>query len=565
MVYLVGPPGEKTVKTVIQDNHGFTLPAHKFIPVYRANSGNYVAATVTQQENLVAKGFIVGIPDANTLEILDQQAILEVGPHGLAQGINYYLGLAAGAILPRKTAPIHQKIVRVIDENTIEFLREGVKTGEISPAPGNTILLNPVAGDDLNDGFNNAVKTLERVEELLEVYDFGENTATISISGAAPLGDLDCNNVKAERIRILGSGTVILSDQLIVRNFNGFSFIVQNLTFSGNARLVLSNCSNITINTISVTGITRTGGIISAAWCASLTINGVTVDGASGVNLSNFLDLIEVFVSAIDISLTSALTCTRFIEFKEGCLYADLSNGGTNGFLTGRGISVFNNGLMQIVGVANYIGSSGDIISDTNIVDGSDFDNLGTILTSTTKSTAIAELANLVSAIYGTDTVLDPSSEITQILGYNSAGELAKADFTLPIDRQRTQQPANNPDIFVLANGATTPTPWITIDGMSLTTANIFTASYEITTSFKSRVNTNSEIIEFSLFINNVMSSEYFFSKRYDQADDDVSITTLYEIVNVAPNSLLEFRCRNIGTATTLTINQRYMKAIQTG
>ncbi len=521
------------IKTVTQLGHSLVLPAHKFIPVYQNIVGLYVPAIVTEAENSIAKAFIVGIPDTNTLEILDQRAIIEVGSHGLTQGINYFLGLSPGAISNRKTAPIYQKIARVISATKLEFLIDDVNTGQIRPLPGNAISLNPNTGSDLNDGFSSAVATFERVEEILESFDWGETTATINVAGAVPTGDLDCTNIKAERIRILGSGGVILSDELAIRNFNGFSFTIQSIVLSGNARLTINNCSNIIYNSIDVANFTRTGGIILASSCRVLTMNGVTIDGASGVNLSSFFDLTRVLVSSIDISITSSLTCSQFMVFRQGCLYAEFAAGGTNGFLTGRAIAIFDNGVMQLENTVNYAGSAGNIVGDTNIVDGSDFDEgTNNDFTATTKTTAIIENRQEIK--------------------------------TLQKDRQIASEPASNNVDIVFGDGSPNPTAYSLIDGLTLPPLNnTAVTTYMIRFSIVGSSSSNNRTIRYALYVNGVESTEFALEHNYRSSDVQYPANLEAPITSVPVGAVIDIRARNQSNPATLTQYARTLIATE--
>ncbi|ELS01116.1 hypothetical protein Xen7305DRAFT_00008180 [Xenococcus sp. PCC 7305] len=442
--------------------------------------------------------------------------------------------------------------------------------------PSNTVLLNGSTGLDGNDGFNDPVKTLARLQQILDIFTWGDSTITVAITGSLPGGTIKGDAVDATRLILSGGASLAdtnspsLTGILRFRSFTNNEVLLRGVKISGAARVIANDCHRVQLQNCLFVSMTRTSEVLQFDDGKKAELDNCVIDGTpalpetDSVAIGTFATWDNVTIANIDIEVVSAYTCGSLLRFEGACSEVNLS-GNLNGNISGRAITQITKDIIAYSGLSSLVGTTANTILDTSIRDGSDFDNTGTTLSALTKSSAIAENNGLIDDIYTGSGSIALSTEITKILGYNSAGDLAEADFVLPIDRKRTQQPESNPDIDVLADGSTTPTAWEVVADMSLPTENINTANYAVFYSFNSRVSNNSRTVEYAVFVNGVQDAEFTFSKRYDQGNDDTSITKEYQVSAVPTSSTIDLRRRNTGTATTLTVGIRYFKAIQTG
>ena len=151
-------------------------------------------------------------------------------------------------------------------------------------APGTTILFDPVAGDDSNDGFNNAVQTTEKLQEILDGHDWQKqgivisvlNPTTILLSGIAEPNfasvDLDCNN-----------NTFVVN---IVCEYFKVPLNLYNCTLQGAGRIGFNSCSYVSL-TLSLNSISGFGSLVTFFDCDLAAIG---IQSASNINVAN-LDL----------------------------------------------------------------------------------------------------------------------------------------------------------------------------------------------------------------------------------------------------------------------------------
>ncbi len=110
-------------------------------------------------------------------------------------------------------------------------------------------------------------------------------------------------------------------------------------------------------------------------------------------------------------------------------------------------------------------------------------------------------------------------------------------------------------------NFAAGVTAYVIIPNTDFTTANTIADDYEITANFSCRVtNNNNRTLEFTLFVGGVADVDFTRVIRFDQANDDKSITIRYNL-NLAASSTGDLRVRNINASANLQVNMRNVTA----
>lgn len=111
---------QPTTRIIQQNSHNLTLPTEGVIPAYR-NGGVITPAFVDSDGEQTKSLWIVGIPDANHLEIAENEIILTVTGHSLTDKY-YWLGTTPGSLSATITADVEQLLLEVIDNNTLKLL-----------------------------------------------------------------------------------------------------------------------------------------------------------------------------------------------------------------------------------------------------------------------------------------------------------------------------------------------------------------------------------------------------------------------------------------------------------
>lgn len=123
-------------------------------------------------------------------------------------------------------------------------------------------------------------------------------------------------------------------------------------------------------------------------------------------------------------------------------------------------------------------------------------------------------------------------------------------------DKQFTQSVAQFTNNF-----AAGVTAYVIIPNTEFTTANTAAEDYEITANFSCRVtNNNNRTLEFTLHVGGTPDSDFTRVIRFDQANDDKSITIRYNLT-LAATTTCDLRARNINASANLQVNMRNVTA----
>ena len=99
-------------------NHGLgALPTHGFIPVVASATGPSTASAASFATMKTA--FVVGVPDANTLDLMQRGFLQTATAHGLTVGAMYYLSTAGAITATRPTTGNLQRVCEVWSANLL--------------------------------------------------------------------------------------------------------------------------------------------------------------------------------------------------------------------------------------------------------------------------------------------------------------------------------------------------------------------------------------------------------------------------------------------------------------
>ena len=122
-------------------------------------------------------------------------------------------------------------------------------------------------------------------------------------------------------------------------------------------------------------------------------------------------------------------------------------------------------------------------------------------------------------------------------------------------DRQSDQSLAQQTINFLAGGG--TGTAYQALNDSSLTANNAIAQDYIVTANFSSRVtNNNNRTLQFAIFVDGIETIT-FEATRYDQANDDKSITIRWELFGVVNGTVIDWRVRNINASADWQLNRR--------
>ena len=99
-------------------------------------------------------------------------------------------------------------------------------------------------------------------------------------------------------------------------------------------------------------------------------------------------------------------------------------------------------------------------------------------------------------------------------------------------------------------------TAYTTMNNSSITASNTAAEDYEVTANFSARItNNNNRTVQFAIFVNSV-ETVTFEQTRFDQANDDKSITIRWNL-NLAAGATVDWRVRNINASADFQLNRR--------
>lgn len=121
--------------------------------------------------------------------------------------------------------------------------------------------------------------------------------------------------------------------------------------------------------------------------------------------------------------------------------------------------------------------------------------------------------------------------------------------------RDRATQQSQTQQLLTFAGGGGTPTPYQTINDSSMTTGK--DADYLFTANFSARtIGSNNRTVQFAIFVDGVETIT-FESTRFDQQNDDKSITIRWQLPGLTVGQVVDWRVRNVAAATDLRFNRR--------
>lgn len=99
---------------------------------------------------------------------------------------------------------------------------------------------------------------------------------------------------------------------------------------------------------------------------------------------------------------------------------------------------------------------------------------------------------------------------------------------------------------------------WNTIDSMVLYTNNKEVANYRITANFVASTSNNGRKMVFSVFVGAIEQEDITQEFRFDQGNDQKSITIIEYLEGIAPNTKISIRAKKgSGNSTTLSVFRR--------
>lgn len=188
--------------------------------------------------------------------------------------------------------------------------------------PSFTILLDGTAGNDVNDGFTTPIKTSDRLQEVLNSYDWNSQFVTVNCSNINTTNiTIRGNSIIGIFYLIINGNTVNYTGNILLLNFNSF-LVLNSFVLRGSATVTVQDCLEVFFSNEIDVNSSFNGNIFTITNTERVTFNGtnITINNNSAIvffcsNVGRVAITGLVFESVIISTLILLINC-RLLELE---------------------------------------------------------------------------------------------------------------------------------------------------------------------------------------------------------------------------------------------------------